>query len=690
MTTPAPNNPYAKTGEKRKIIPKKPTKARCGPAQVSFIRDARRGIDEQGSLFFAAREWSNICFGFSRHSSLVQPKKMSPEHFYCKPIAAWVPHLIIPSFVPTCPKCHSKESVDVSKTRWVENPKLLYGIFTHKYLDTVYYHCVKCQKDFLGWHMDSIKLDADEIAGILNYRLSKGFAVDEALYSFIVTNNSDTTASIHQRLKKMAADNWMNDATCCCRAVLAERVKTASNNNKLYVSGTNQRTLDNVLIDTSKITPEEKKARSLRHKLATLERDLKFKEEEAERDVLFVSVFQKKRNRNKFGLPFKGIGRKKLLLMIDLGMCTAKELLEHDGTNPAVLDSWKDIVQAHYDNLCTEVVILRRKRDEAEVELEDELALQSIFGDHALNNNQNQNDIAPTVQEPPPRKAPPRLTDRLKHNVRTVSKATIDRIKSTDSRRRMAMQDAKMRSIPATVLKIDFNYKLAPKIKVHNGRGKPFSPYKTICCIHNEDSLTVFWKLCAGSEGINLIKPDLEKIKKRQELLGNTVIGLYVDNCCGVRPKLAQMFPGAFVLLDCFHWQQRWDGAMYDVKSEKTTIFRSLMRRALFVTEDTEYRRVRDLLLSQNKSATPREVLKQAKATMPPPDLLERRVMAVIHSLMEKDLEVDKIRTTDPNNKEPRFFKRGADTLNLTNNQLEHVRNGCSSDPSDKVVQLHR
>jgi len=43
-----------------------------------------------------------------------------------------------------------------------------------------------------------------------------------------VTNNTDTAASIHQRLKKMTADNWMNDATHLCRAVLAQCAKISS------------------------------------------------------------------------------------------------------------------------------------------------------------------------------------------------------------------------------------------------------------------------------------------------------------------------------------------------------------------------------------------------------------------------------------------------------------------------------
>jgi len=55
--------------------------------------------------------------------------------------------------------------------------------------------------------------------------------------------------------------------------------------------------------------------------------------------------------------------------------------------------------------------------------------------------------------------------------------------------------------------------------------------------------------------------------------------------------------------------------------------------------------------------------MKLAKATMPPPLELEKRVMAVLHALMEKDLASDMTRVaTAPH--PGHFFNRGADTLN--------------------------
>lgn len=39
---------------------------------------------------------------------------------------------------------------------------------------------------------------------------------------------------------------------------------------------------------------------------------------------------------------------------------------------------------------------------------------------------------------------------------------------------------------------------------------------------------------------------------------------------------------------------------------------------------------------------------------------------------------------------EPRFFKRGAETLNTILNQLSHTRKGCLSDPPADVIKVHR
>lgn len=77
-----------------------------------------------------------------RNTSLVgDDKSVLLDSLYCKDVAVWVPHLLLPDHVPTCPKCESSECVCVASSKWIKQPKLLYGIRSHRYLDTKMYKC---------------------------------------------------------------------------------------------------------------------------------------------------------------------------------------------------------------------------------------------------------------------------------------------------------------------------------------------------------------------------------------------------------------------------------------------------------------------------------------------------------------------------------------------------------------------
>lgn len=246
---------------------------------------------------------------------------------------------------------------------------------------------------------------------------------------------------------------------------------------------------------------------------------------------------------------------------------------------------------------------------------------------------------------------------------------------------------------------MDWHYKIASKIKVHTGRGKCFLPHKSAVAVQNEDALTVFWKFYEGSESIETARKDFVLLRRRNELLcandpnhDGKVDLCWVDNCCVVRPKLKSILGSHVeVKLDAFHWQERWNEFLCDKNSEKTAIFRKLMRRALFVTEDQEIARVEKLLYEKKKRRpTPKEIFKEAKATIPPPDQLEKRVVAVIQALMEKVLQADRSKIAGSEAPESRFFKRGANTLNLIINQMSHVKKGCLSDPPDTAILIFR
>jgi len=674
-------NPYLKSNKPKKVLPKPkpPPAARHGAAQEGFVTSTRLAL-KADPLYFVKRDWRQL--KFTNPASLVNSKKTSPDIFYVKDLAAWIPHMIVPGYTPSCAKCLKKEAVDVQRFRFVEEPKLLYGLSSHRYLDSACCWCGHCCGDFAAWNPATLTQDGKELVGIINFRLSKGFALDEELYSYVTTHSSETTTSIPQRIKSMHANQHVNDSVFYYWAVIANKVRAR---NPLLVEGTKQSTLDHLLVKEGKTTREQRRQLALRWDLARLERDLASKAGCLTGDTHFSDVFRRKRNRNSIRDIFPGIGKAKCLVLLEHDVCTAQDLINYDGGSPAIKDNWRTIVEQHYKNMRLEVSALKSRIDAVKTKISLDTIMTNDLSDEEKEEEKEPAHVA-TVHPFS------RLTDPTRYNCRTVSIKTVDCILMNDFQYRVPFQRAKMRSIKATILKLDFHYKIANKIKVYQGRGKSFRPFKCALSIQNEDSLTTFWKCYPASESMDMITPDLLALKERQRILGAEQKVTYVDNCCQLRGKLTVVFPGALVKLDTFHWCMRWDDAMADVNSEKTSIFRTLMRRALFMIEPHEEERARKLLIEKKKDPSFSNVLKEAKATIPPPEVLEPRVMAVMHTCMRKDSEGDLERAsgdgTQP--KLSRFLKPGAATLNIIINQLEHVKKGCLSDPPFEIVGLHR
>ena len=147
------------------------------------------------------------------------------EAFYLKSIACWVPHILIPNHVPTCPHCEKKKYVDLKKSRWVNCPKLLYGLSTHRYLDTMLYHCRNCARHFTGYNRHSMELDGSVYYSYFNFYLGPRYAVDEELYRTIVLEAStEATAIIHKRLTARAYDCYFSDHQMCWKWCKLSRV----------------------------------------------------------------------------------------------------------------------------------------------------------------------------------------------------------------------------------------------------------------------------------------------------------------------------------------------------------------------------------------------------------------------------------------------------------------------------------
>jgi len=338
-------------------------------------------------------------------------------------------------------------------------------------------------------------------------------------------------------------------------------------------------------------------------------------------DIKFIRVFEEKKNRNKINLPFKGIGKTKLLVMIGCGITSAKDLLEcdfdSDEANPKVKETWKDIVECHHEKLKFETDVL--ESDVAAMEREADI--HDLLEGAGIDSEDDEPAVAPKSKASEKLDPFSGMMDTAHCNSRCTSKATIDRIIAADHQNRKKIQDAKMRNIPAMCLKIDFHCKLPDKTKAFAGKGKSFSPFKCGVAIQNEDSMTIFWKFLTCAESIEAIQPDLLRLKERQTHIQTEPSKVsWADNCCTVRLKLQEIFPGTLVKLDCFHWFLRFDDILMDKTSEEANFFRHLMRRAAFVVEDAECARVRHM----KPGISNQETHKHTKATIPPPETLSR------------------------------------------------------------------
>lgn len=389
----------------------KPPKRRHGTAQAEFIDKARTAVEDDPTILKGI-DWRRITYS-TTHLSLTGKCKINVDSCHVKDIAMWVPHVLMPHCTPACNRCEEKSGVDVSRWTWVDNPKILHGLCTHRCSDSVECFCLNCGKDFQAWHEATLRLDGEEVTGMLNFRPSNGLAVDDELHSFMVAHSTDTTVLTHQRMKDLQADFWVSQASACHRGVLANRVKPVVRKGPI----------DAILSDKPE-TARQKTRKSLRWEHTKLDRQVAAEQSAFNADVSFLSIAQRKENRNSVGESFPGIGKAKCQKSIRHGIRSAKALLEHDGDIPGIECSWKSVVQKHHDDLECELEHLKGKCDAALTELNLDI---SVFGDVSQDENPPENPLTMDAEEEEvlyPRFSD--LFDSAGFNCRVVSRATIN------------------------------------------------------------------------------------------------------------------------------------------------------------------------------------------------------------------------------------------------------------------------
>jgi hypothetical protein len=92
-----------------------------GDGQWQFVKKVRAAIKKDYVGFFNEHDWKHILPATGSYDSNLLNKgnknTTKVDHFYVKPLACWVPHLLIKNHVPTCPRCESKEICPCSASR---------------------------------------------------------------------------------------------------------------------------------------------------------------------------------------------------------------------------------------------------------------------------------------------------------------------------------------------------------------------------------------------------------------------------------------------------------------------------------------------------------------------------------------------------------------------------------------------
>jgi hypothetical protein len=308
-------------------------------AQAAFIKKTRDSIDSDAS-FFDKHDWANIAP--PRNSSPKNP--VQADDFYVKNVAAWVPEKLFANHVPKCPNCCNNFNVNVAGARWVNNPKILFGISSHRYLDTKLYPCHGCGNFFAGHNEESMKLDGQKYMGYFNFSLSGSLAIDEELSCFLTINYEEPNEKIHSQLVQMSTEKYRTDRTRYNQAFRSGRLRNEEQQ-QVEVSDKSLATLKRTLMDKTD--------------------EMRIAERAAKDPLDFTALIRRKHGRNNRKAPLSGIGEGKLSELISTGILTGQQLLECEATPRCFyrksFRNWKATAQQHFEALRENAASLKRE-----------------------------------------------------------------------------------------------------------------------------------------------------------------------------------------------------------------------------------------------------------------------------------------------------------------------------------------
>ncbi len=135
-------------------------------------------------------------------------------------------------------------------------------------------------------------------------------------------------------------------------------------------------------------------------------------------------------------------------------------------------------------------------------------------------------------------------------------------------------QDAYMQSLGARIMAMDHTFKAARHIWIGSE-----TPFRSIFTVFNEYGEVI---LCVHTrnESFDTLFAALHNLAQRAACRPFII---YVDNCCTVRAKLQQHFPDAIILLDLWHFENRFMRCFPTVQTVRQRQFLADLRAILLV-----------------------------------------------------------------------------------------------------------
>lgn len=660
-------------------------------AQKLHILKVRKFVETTSN--FAACDWRNILFRSTEWST--------PNKYYVKASAAWVPHLLKKGFHPYCPTCNTPvPNIDY---RWVDQPTIMFGINNYRFLDTVRYNCACCRKSFRATNPKSLSLDKTGfVSSTFQVHLLKRCAVDQELYGYITSSIMLPTSVIVASLKEQSMKAF---AECINQYYQVLLEKKAAGDGTIRMSQNN---------GSQSIVNAFARCRAV-NGARTLNRALETKQGELRDAKLGLN---RERQIQESTIPLKslkGIGIGKIKLLTSIGVKCGQDLVlvyeQRLAGDPRRFNEVCGVFQKReavkiVERYVKMVQLKLRSREEKLRAIEDKvesleseitrMGEESAAVERNLHRNGTQHATVRVTRRPFQIQKFSTFHDRNGYNGRFFSEYYVDHVLNSYFQQQKPGMKTRMCNLGGEILSLDFQYKAAHRVKVYVN-GKPFSPWKAMASILNEHAMAVWWGFLKGSESLSEIEPHLKALKKRLDRVQGPekLKVIYVDNCCNVRAKLQGIF-GAHVLvcLDIYHWLARWDECVRDKKSPRYPVFKSLMSRAVLQASESDYReKATELRVKLGREPTAKEILKQCRKSTPSPANIEESVRAIIEYFLLEDAKIiaatpvvtgQTTNSTGPSLPPKLFMQQPTVVRDVLRRQLAHVQ--CVCDPPNVVL----